>query len=93
MSGPTFSNRIISCIVISPAGRALCDFQLKLELLKALRDAIKAHKSLYIRGKILHRDISEKNIIMTDPEAITDRIGMLIDFDLGQELDSGRSGI
>ena len=93
MSSLTFSNRITSCIVISPAGRALYNFQSKLELLKALRDAIKAHKSLYIRGEIPHRDISERNIIMTDLEAITDQIGMLIDFDLGQELDSGRSGL
>ena len=36
------------------------------ELLIALCDAIKAHWSLYLKGGISHRDISENNIIITD---------------------------
>jgi hypothetical protein len=32
------------------------------------RDFAKAHKSLYYDGKILYRDISENNIIVTDAE-------------------------
>jgi serine/threonine protein kinase len=61
-------------------------------LLTALRDAIKAHQSLYLEGKILHRDISENNIIITDPETADGFTGMLIDLDLAKETGSKRSG-
>ena len=61
------------------------------ELLTALRDAIKAHRSLYLKGNILHRDISENNIIITNPGE-TGFAGMLIDLDLAKVLGSGRSG-
>ena len=88
----SFDNRIFCCLVISPAGRALRDFRSIPELLKALRDAVKAHKSLYMKGKILHRDISENNIIITDPKEANGFTGMLIDADLGKEVGSGRSG-
>ncbi|KAL9099679.1 MAG: hypothetical protein Q9163_004853 [Psora crenata] len=87
-----FENRIFSCSVVSPAGRALCDFRLIPELLKAFRDAIKAYKSLYIEGNILHRDISENNIIITDPKETNGFTGTLIDADLSKELGSGKSG-
>lgn len=62
------------------------------ELLEALRDAIKAHRSLYTKGKILHRDISENNIIITDPKEADGFKGMLIDEDLAKEIGSGRGG-
>ena len=88
----SFQNRNFSCSVISPAGRALRDFESIPELLEALRDAIKAHKSLYMDGKILHRDISENNIIITDPKDTNGFTGMLIDAELGKESGSGRSG-
>ncbi|KAM4067835.1 kinase [Hirsutella rhossiliensis] len=83
--------RVFRCLVISPAGRAIHKYEKKSELLGALRDAIKAHRSLYLKGNILHRDISENNIIITDPER-TGHMGMLIDLDLAKELGSGRSG-
>lgn len=88
----SFDNRIFGCLVISPAGRAIRDFRSISELLKALRDAIKAHRSLYRKGKILHRNISENNIIITDPKEADDFTGMLIDEDLAKEIGSGRSG-
>lgn len=78
--------------MISPAGRALRDFESKLELLEALRDAIKAHRFLYPKGKILHRYISENNIIITNPREVDGFPGMLIDEDLAKEIGSGRSG-
>ena len=87
-----FENRLFSCLVISPAGRAIRDFESILELLEALRSAIKAHKSLYMAGNILHRDISENNIIITDPKEAGGFKGMLIDTELGKEIGSGRSG-
>ncbi|KAH8751100.1 hypothetical protein F5883DRAFT_472292 [Diaporthe sp. PMI_573] len=89
-NGP-YDNRIFRCLVISPAGRAIYKYEKISELLGALRDAIKAHRSLYLKGNILHRDISENNIIIADPQK-TGVIGMLIDLDLAKELGSGRSG-
>ncbi|KAM0797036.1 hypothetical protein BDR22DRAFT_882293 [Usnea florida] len=87
-----YDNRIFRCLVISPAGRPLCDFESPMELLKALRDAIKGHRSLFIKGNILHRDISENNIIITDPTQAGCYTGLLIDMDLAELFESGRSG-
>ncbi|KAI1477045.1 hypothetical protein F4774DRAFT_215568 [Daldinia eschscholtzii] len=87
-----WENRIYSCLVISPAGRVISEFRNIRELLESLRDAIKAHQSLYIKGKILHRDISSNNIIITKPEMANGFKGMLIDLDLAKVRDSGPSG-
>ncbi|KAM0739960.1 hypothetical protein ACQRIT_005144 [Beauveria bassiana] len=89
--GP-YENRILSCIVIYPAGRVISDFSTIRELLEALRDAIRAHRSLYLKGRILHRDISSNNIIITSFEKADGFKGMLIDLDLAKERDSGPSG-
>ena len=51
-----YSNRIFGGLAISPAGRALSTFRSGKELITALRDAIKGHRSLYTAGNILHRD-------------------------------------
>ncbi|KMU83322.1 hypothetical protein CIHG_01104 [Coccidioides immitis H538.4] len=88
--GP-YDNRILRCLVIYPAGRPIYKYESPPELLEALRDAIKAHRSLYAKGNILHQDISENNIIITDSKK-TGHAGMLIDMDLAKELGSGRSG-
>ncbi|KJZ69638.1 hypothetical protein HIM_10977 [Hirsutella minnesotensis 3608] len=87
----SYDNRVFRCLVISPAGRAIHKYERISELLRALHDAIKAHRSLYLKGNILHRDISENNIIITERET-TGHTGMLIDLDLAKELGSGRSG-
>ncbi|KAK6950577.1 hypothetical protein Daesc_008905 [Daldinia eschscholtzii] len=87
-----WENRIYSCLIISPAGRVISEFRNIRELLESLRDAIKAHQSLYIKGKILHRDISSNNIIITKPERANGFKGMLIDLDLAKVRDSGPSG-
>ena len=89
----SFKNRNFSYSVISPASRALRNFELILELLEALRYAIKAYKSLYIDGKILYKDISENNIIITDPKDTNSFTGILIDTELSKESSSIRSGI
>lgn len=85
-----YENRILRCLVISPAGRAIYKYAKKSDL-ETLRHAIKAHRSLYVKGNILHRDISENNIIITDPKKTGFR-GVLIDLDLAKEFGSGRSG-
>jgi Fungal protein kinase len=74
-------NRLFSCLVISPAGRPLKSFCSIKELLTALGDCIRAHQSLLEEAKILHRDISENNVIITD-RATFGGTGMLIDLDL-----------
>ncbi|KAG9249588.1 serine/threonine-protein kinase Sgk2 [Emericellopsis atlantica] len=87
-----WENRIYSCLVVSPAGRVISGFRTIRELLEAMRDAIRAHQSLYKKGNILHRDISSNNIIITNPELADGFKGMLIDLDLAKERNSGPSG-
>lgn len=103
LNGEQYSNRVYGCLVIAPAGKALSEFTQRPttmnfllsaigELLTALRDAIRAHRSLYLKGSILHRDISENNIIIMNPDQTGGFAGMLIDLDLAKVLGSGRSG-
>ncbi|OBT60889.1 hypothetical protein VE03_09937 [Pseudogymnoascus sp. 23342-1-I1] len=88
----TYGNRIHCCLVVSPAGRPLHAYRSTKELLEALRDAVRGHKSLLEDGKILHRDISENNIIVTEAASKGEPKGRLIDLDLAKELDSVPSG-
>jgi serine/threonine protein kinase len=76
------------CLVTLLAGRPLHEYQSVKELLEALRDAIRGHRSLLRDGKILHRDISENNIIITELPAEDALKGRLIDLDLAKELNS-----
>jgi serine/threonine-protein kinase RIO1 len=62
----SFDNRILSCLVISPPGRPIHEFSSIKEFLEACRDIIRALRSLYQDGNILHRDVSKNNIIVTD---------------------------
>ncbi|KAK4194052.1 hypothetical protein QBC40DRAFT_291462 [Triangularia verruculosa] len=87
-----WENMIYSCLVVSPAGRVISEFRTIKELLETERDAIRAHRSLYVKSKILHRDISSNNIIITKPETADGFKGMLIDLDLAKVRDSGPSG-
>jgi hypothetical protein len=77
-----FKDRTLTCLAFSPAGRPLRDFRSVRKFLAGMRDAIRAHKALFIGGKILHRDISEHNIILTDPKKNDGFSGMLIDLEL-----------
>ncbi len=63
---PLHSCWVGCCLVVSPAGRPLHAYESVRELLEALRDAIAGHKWLLEDGKILHRDVSENNIIITE---------------------------
>ncbi|KAL7928030.1 serine/threonine-protein kinase Sgk2 [Trichoderma chlorosporum] len=87
-----YDDRILRVLAISPAGRCINQFRSVLELLEALCDAIKVHRSLNLDGKILHRDISENNIIITDSKKADGFKGMLIDLDLAKEEGKGPSG-
>ena len=94
-----YSNYIFKCLAITPAGQALSKFtqspdsrksipSIIKELLTALQNAIKAHHSLYLKGNILHRDISENNIIIIKTEKTSDFAEMLINLNLTKMLSS-----
>ncbi|CAD6501124.1 BgTH12-01378 [Blumeria graminis f. sp. triticale] len=84
-------DRHSSAVATIPYGRSLHEVESPLELVTVLRDAIKAHWSLMTDAKILHRDISANNIIMTGSEACKDWKGFVIDLDLAVLLTDGKS--
>ena len=73
----------ISTQVLMSRGKPIDEFANPIELLLAMRDAVRGHRSLLIDGHILHRDISVNNIMITI--AACPRIdrfhGFLIDLD------------
>ncbi|VDB89397.1 BgtA-20751, partial [Blumeria graminis f. sp. tritici] len=75
---------------ISPYGRPIDKVRSVLELFIGINDAIKAHRSLFMDTKILHRDISVNNRLLTGTKK-TDKIdGVLIDLDLATSLKEGK---
>ncbi|KAK3181986.1 hypothetical protein K4F52_006725 [Lecanicillium sp. MT-2017a] len=74
-----FINRVFTCLVFTPIGTPLDTFTDNLELLHILRDAIHAHRALLQDANILHRDISQGNIVIC--RAAERRRGVLIDLD------------
>ncbi|CCU74249.1 serine/threonine-protein kinase Sgk2 [Blumeria hordei DH14] len=78
---PPFTDRVFSCFSASPFGRPISAHSSVQEFLTCMRDAIKAHKDLFEEAKILHCDISEKNILLVDPKKQNGLTGMLIDLD------------
>ncbi len=86
---PQFINRILSCIATAPLGRSINKFDDIPEFLEACRDVVKALKSLYEDGRILHRDICVKNLIIPDRCRGEDAKGVLIDLDGALDLGKG----
>ncbi|CCU83175.1 serine/threonine-protein kinase Sgk2, partial [Blumeria hordei DH14] len=84
-------DRHSSAVAISPYGQSLHKVESPLELVTVLRDAIKAHWSLMMKAKILHRDISANNIIMTEVQAHESWKGYIIDVDLAVLLTDGKA--
>ncbi|KAL1858887.1 hypothetical protein Daus18300_009756 [Diaporthe australafricana] len=82
-------HKSFTCTVVAPEGRSLHKYKSILEILYALRDAAKAHRSLYLDGQILHRDINPSNIIIPSYDPTRDAAdasrGILIDFDMSKE--------
>lgn len=82
-------SKIFACTVVTPGGRSLHRYESIPEVLYALRDAVKAHRSLYQDGRILHRDINPSNIIIPSYSSTRDGSdaarGVLIDFDMAKE--------
>ncbi|TRM56464.1 hypothetical protein BD626DRAFT_635813 [Schizophyllum amplum] len=59
-------------------------FASKSELLFAIRDAVATHQNLHDNAKILHSDISDKNIVLNSANPSGSRKGLLIDFNYAQ---------
>ncbi|PGH14969.1 hypothetical protein AJ80_05732 [Polytolypa hystricis UAMH7299] len=85
----SFVNRTFSCIMTSPLGTPINKFQSVLEFLEACRDVVKALRSLYQDGKLLHRDICIKNLIIALQCNEGDAMGVLIDLDMALDLEKG----
>ncbi|VDB83954.1 Bgt-50336 [Blumeria graminis f. sp. tritici] len=73
-------------IATEPLGRSIGEETTALDLLQGIRDTIMAHRSLFMDARILHRDMSINNTILTDPADNNGRYGLLIDLDLAMSL-------
>ncbi|KAJ7248584.1 hypothetical protein B0H12DRAFT_716381 [Mycena haematopus] len=56
--------RVHRRVVLTPFGHALSTFASRKELISVFIDAVKAHRDLYEKAKVLHRDISVNNILL-----------------------------
>jgi hypothetical protein len=88
-------NRTFSCITTFPLGRSISKFEFIFEFLEACRDVVKALRSLYQDGKILHRDICIKNLTIASRPDEGDAKEVLIDLDRALDLEKGpaRKGV
>ncbi|VCU39396.1 Bgt-51865 [Blumeria graminis f. sp. tritici] len=80
-----------AAVAISPIGKPINDFNTPPEVVMGLRDAIKAHRSLFTDAKILHRDISVNNILLKICDDPKDYGGILIDLDLATLFKDGKA--
>ncbi|TRM60833.1 hypothetical protein BD626DRAFT_571535 [Schizophyllum amplum] len=60
------------------------------DLLSLLRDSVEAHKSLYEDAKIIHADISDKNIVVKTDPLSGKRRGCLIDLNYAIDMEHKR---
>ncbi|SZF00970.1 unnamed protein product [Blumeria hordei] len=84
-------DRQSSAVATTPFGRPIHKVESPIELVIGLRDAIKAHRSLLKDAMILHRDISENNIILTGSDVGKNWRGFLIDLDLAVLLSNDKA--
>ncbi|TEB25617.1 hypothetical protein FA13DRAFT_1713859 [Coprinellus micaceus] len=87
-----FYNRTFSRIVMETYGREIQHFKSLAQLLRALRDALAAHGNLYGAG-ILHRDISNKTILLGRENAEVGDQGILIDLSVAFDYHSGGNSL
>lgn len=79
---------LTACVVISPVGKPVVEYRGAFELITCIRDAIKAHRTLYLDAEILHRDICPGNFMIskTRGDSKDEPHGFLIDLDSGRDL-------
>lgn len=82
-----FDIRVHRRLVMTPFALPIYYFRTKKEPIKGFMDCIQAHKDLLEKAKILHRDISIKNIMLEEytEGGRTFRRGLLIDLDYATE--------
>ncbi|KAJ7572481.1 hypothetical protein C8J56DRAFT_762647, partial [Mycena floridula] len=68
--------RVDRFVLMKEVGRPLWSFSSVEELLQVTRDAFVAHRDAYVKGNILHGDISEGNILIYRGR------GLLIDWEM-----------
>lgn len=81
-SSDAFKNRISTRIVMDVYGESILFFKSQKQLVAAIRDAIAAHRTLVNERDVLHRDISQNNILLGNEGARPGERGVLIDFDM-----------
>ncbi|KAJ1925839.1 hypothetical protein LPJ71_000029 [Coemansia sp. S17] len=81
--GPLF--RADRRIFMSPIGEPLCSTKSVAEFVTVVCDAMRCHSAFVDDCNILHRDISDNNILVVRSEGIAR--GMLIDFDCAIDLE------
>ncbi|KAJ1925872.1 hypothetical protein LPJ71_000020 [Coemansia sp. S17] len=72
-------------IVMSPIGDSLCSTKSVAEFVTVVCDAMRCHSAFVDDCNILHRDISDNNILVVRSEGVAR--GMLIDFDYAIDLE------
>ncbi|KAG2065458.1 hypothetical protein BDR04DRAFT_1032710, partial [Suillus decipiens] len=68
----------LHCLVLNLVGEKLTDFKSSHQLVLSVRDALLAHQDAYENAKILHQDLSMRNIVIFRGQ------GFLIDWDLAK---------
>ncbi|KAH9961812.1 hypothetical protein BC827DRAFT_1267471 [Russula dissimulans] len=68
-------------MVLETLGQPLKTFKSTRQLCEVIRDAILAHSVAYEKTRILHRDVSAGNILITEEDS-----GILIDWDLSKKV-------
>ncbi|VDB84850.1 unnamed protein product [Peniophora sp. CBMAI 1063] len=78
---------VLTVTLFSRIGGRLRDFKSTRQLCTAVRDALETHDVAYRLKKILHRDVSESNILIAKIKGKKGEVeGLLIDWDLCVEL-------
>ncbi|PTB48866.1 hypothetical protein M431DRAFT_98889 [Trichoderma harzianum CBS 226.95] len=85
----SFVNRTLSCFATSPLGRPIRKYVSISELLEVLGDLVKAIQSLYEDGRMIHRDIAIKNLVISPQGCWGNPMGILIDFDSALKVKKG----
>ncbi|EIW56998.1 uncharacterized protein TRAVEDRAFT_127409, partial [Trametes versicolor FP-101664 SS1] len=85
-SSRLFSSRSHMRIVIDDVGRPLTEFKSTRELVCAIRDAIRGHQLAWKKARVMHRDISVGNILISDEPKPSKKAytGFLHDYDYSQ---------